>query len=273
MDRLKELRSQVDHCDRALAALLEERLSIILEIMEEKKSLGMPIFSQDRERAVVQNMGSYVNNPTFREEIKTIQTHVLRSCRRIQSRLLFPYHISLVGFMGSGKTTIGKALSKMLAMDQIDVDQVIETRARMKISDIFAQYGEPYFRELEAKTVEELSQHQNVIILCGGGGVVLNKTNVDNLRSNGIVVWLKASPEQIYSRIATDDTRPLLKDNMSVDKIGTMMDPRLSLYESAADIAIITDNKSEEEICLEIVDQLMQLEIDRPLPLREVSCL
>lgn len=271
MDRLQELRNQVDHCDRALAALLEERLSIILEIMQEKKSLGLPIFSHERERAVIQNIGQYVNNPAFKEEIKTIQTHVLRSCRKIQSKLLFPYHISLVGFMGSGKTTIGKALAKMLDMDQIDVDQVIETRARMKISDIFAQYGEAHFRELERSTVEELSQHQNVIILCGGGGVVLNKANVDNLRSNGVVIWLKASPEEIYSRIATDDTRPLLKDNMSVNKIETLLDPRLSLYESAADIAIITDNKTEEEICLEIVDRLMHLEIDRTLPLREVS--
>jgi shikimate kinase len=271
MDRLQELRSQIDHCDRMLATLLEERLSVVLEIMNEKKSLGMPIFSSDRERAVIQNMGTYVENPEFRDEIKTIQTHVLRSCRKIQSKILFPYHISLVGFMGSGKTTIGKALSKMLDMDQIDVDHVIEARTRMKISDIFAQHGEKYFRELESRTVEELSHFQNVIILCGGGGVVLNAQNVENLRKNGVVIWLKASPGEIYNRIATDDSRPLLKDNMSVEKIETLLDPRMSLYESAADISVLTDGKSEEEVCLEIVDRLMHLEIERDLPMREVS--
>jgi shikimate kinase len=271
MNHLQELRNQVDLCDRTLATLLEERLSIVLEIMKEKKSLGMPIFSPDRERVVIQNMGTYVNHPEFREEIKTIHSHILRSCRKIQSKILFPYHITLVGFMGSGKTTIGKALSKLLDMDQIDVDRVIEERTRMKISEIFAKYGEPYFRALESKTVQEMTQYQNVIIFCSGGGIVLNENNVDCLKQNGVVIWLKASPEVIYNRIASDDSRPLLKDDMSVNKIETLLDPRLALYESAADISIVTDHKSEEDICMEIIDQLMHLELKREAPKRRVS--
>lgn len=271
MERLNELRNQIDRCDQAIAVLLEERLSIVLEIMNEKKSLGMPIFNFERERAIIQNMGNYVQQPDFKEEIKSIHTHILSSCRKIQSKKLLPYHITLVGFMGSGKTTIGKALSKMLAMDQIDVDRVIEDRTKMKISEIFEKFGEPYFREIESKTVQEMSQHKNVIIFCSGGGTILNEGNVECLKRNGVVIWLKASPNVIFNRISTDDSRPLLKDGMSVDRIETLLDPRQALYEAAADISVLTDHKTVEEICLEIVDQLMHLELDRSLPELRVS--
>jgi len=270
MNRLEELRSKVDACDQLLAETLEKRMEIILEIMKVKKELAVPIFSKDREREVIQKMGNYVDNPEFREEIKGIHTHVLRSCRRIQSRKLFPYHISLVGFMGSGKTTVGKELSKLLAMDQIDVDKVIEDRAKMTISQIFKDHGESYFRELERKTVEELAQYNNIIVFCGGGGIVLDDRNVENMKKNGVLIWLKASPEVVYDRIAKEGTRPLLKDDMSVEKIESMMTSRLPLYERAADLVINTDHKSVEEVSLEIVEQLMRLDIMRMIDLKSL---
>ncbi len=270
MNRLEELRAKVDACDQLLAETLEKRMEIILEIMKVKKELAVPIFSKDREREVIQKMGNYVDNPEFREEIKGIHTHVLRSCRRIQSRKLFPYHISLVGFMGSGKTTVGKELSKLLAMDQIDVDKVIEDRAKMTISQIFKDHGESYFRELERKTVEELAQYNNIIVFCGGGGIVLDDRNVENMKKNGVLIWLKASPEVVYDRIAKEGTRPLLKDDMSVEKIESMMTSRLPLYEGAADLVINTDHKSVEEVSLEIVEQLMRLDIMRMIDLKSL---
>jgi shikimate kinase len=267
MNRLEELRAKVDACDRQVAQTLEKRMEIILEIMKVKKELAVPIFSREREREVIQKIGNYVENPEFREEIKGIHTHVLRSCRRIQSRKLFPYHISLVGFMGSGKTTVGKELSRLLAMDQIDVDKVIEDRAHMSISQIFKAHGEAHFRELERKTVEELAQYNNIIVFCGGG-IVLDDRNVENMKKNGVLIWLKASPEIVYERIAKEGTRPLLKDDMSVAKIEAMMTSRLSLYEGAADLVIDTDHKSVEEVSLEIVEQLMRLDVRRVIEMK-----
>ena len=268
MNRLEALRAKVDACDRLLAETLEQRMEIILEIMMVKKELAVPIFSREREREVIQKIGTYVENADFREEIKGIHTHVLRSCRRIQSRKLFPYHISLVGFMGCGKTSVGRELSKLLAMDQIDVDKVIEDRTKMSISQIFQEHGEPYFRDLERKTVEELAQHHNIIVFCGGGGIVLDDRNVENMKKNGVLIWLKASPEVIYERIATEGTRPLLKNDMSVAKIEAMMTSRLSLYEGAADLVIETDHKTVEEVSLEIVEQLMRLDIARMIEIK-----
>lgn len=266
MDKLKELRSEVDQCDRELAKILEKRLHIIMEIMREKKDLGVPIFNKDREREVIQRIGDYVVSSELKEEIKNIHTHVLRSCRRIQSKKLFPYHIVLVGFMGSGKTTVGKELAKMLAMDQIDIDKVIEDRTKMTISQIFETHGEPYFRELEFKTVEEMSQHKNIIIFCSGGGTVLNEKNVDNLRKNGVIIWLKASPEAIYKRVCEENTRPLLKNGMTLERIESILNSRMALYENAADITVDTDEKSVQDIGLEIVEKLMRLDLDRALP-------
>ncbi len=266
MEKLVELRSQVDQCDQELAKILEKRLSIIKQIMYEKKDMGVPIFNSDREKEVVHRIGDYVEQAEFKGEIKNIHTHVLRSCRRIQSRYLFPYHIVLAGFMGTGKTTVGRELAKMLAMDQIDIDKVIEDRTRMTIAQIFETHGEAYFRELEFKTVEEMSDHKNIIIFCSGGGTVLNEKNVDNLKKNGVIVWLKASPEIILERVSAENTRPLLKNDMTIGKIESILNPRMALYQKAADIAIDTDGKSVTDIGLEIVEQLMHLKLDRVLP-------
>ena len=271
MSKLEDLRKKVDQCDRQLAAVLEKRLEIILEIMAEKKDQRMPIFSKEREEKVIKQIGHYVTNPELKEEVRYIQQHVMESCRRIQSKRLFPYHITLVGFMGSGKTTVGVELSKMLAMEQIDVDRVIEEKMKMRVSEIFQLYGEQVFRQLESSVVEELSNQENVIIFCSGGGVVLNEKNIENLKRTGVVIWLKATPEEIYNRIADDNSRPLLKDSMSVDKIEHMLEGRLPLYEKAADLVIETDGKSVEQVSLEIVDQLMCCDLERSTLSKQAS--
>ncbi|MDW7670629.1 MAG: shikimate kinase [Bacillota bacterium] len=263
MNKVDELRQKVDQCDRQLAAVLEKRLEIILEIMQEKKEQGLPIFNKDREEKVVHKIGHYVTNPDLKEEVRFIQQHVLQSCRRIQSKRLFPYHITLVGFMGCGKTSVAIELGKMLAMEQIDVDDVIVSRMKMPISEIFALYGEQVFRQLESNIVEELSKSENVIIFANGGGVVLNERNVENIKRTGVIIWLKATPEEIYDRIKDDTSRPVLKDNMSVEKIGKLLTGRLPLYEKAADLTVSTDGKTVEEIALEVVDQLMRMDLGR----------
>ncbi|MFZ5968696.1 MAG: chorismate mutase [Bacillota bacterium] len=258
MKDLEKLRQEIDDCDKELVAILEKRMGKVLDIMEYKKEKGIPIFHQAREKEILQKVTTYLENPGFSQEIKTIYSQILKASRKVQSRTLFPYHISLIGFMGSGKTTIGKELSKLLAMENIDVDKVIEERMGMTINEIFQNYGETYFRKLEAETVEEMSRYNNIIIFCSGGGIVLNHKNVENLKRNGIVIWLQASPEEIYSRISQENTRPLLKDSMTVEKIQEMLGKREGLYEAAADITVCTDGKTVEEISKEIIEKLMK---------------
>lgn len=271
MPRLEMLRRKVDDVDQKMAALLEQRLKLVLEIMEEKKHQRLPIFSKDREAEVIERVGNHVRNPLLKEEVRFIHQYVVQSCRRIQSRRLFPYHITLVGFMGSGKTTVGVELSKLLAMEQIDVDHVIEDRTKMRISEIFEHFGEKTFRKMESDVVEELSKRHNVIIFCSGGGVVLNESNVEHIKRTGVVVWLKASAEEIFRRIKDDDSRPLLKDDMTVEKIASMLKDRRHLYEGAADLVIDTDGKTVEAVSCEIVERLMEKEFDRRVDDKDIE--
>jgi shikimate kinase len=173
--------------------------------------------------------------------------------------------------MGSGKTTVGVELSRLLAMEQIDVDHVIEDRTKMRISEIFEHFGEETFRKMESDVVEELSKRHNVIIFCSGGGVVLNESNVEHIKRTGVVVWLKASAEEIFRRIKDDDSRPLLKDDMTVEKIDSMLKDRRHLYEGAADLVIDTDGKTVEAVSCEIVESLMEKEFDRRVDDKEIE--
>ena len=101
-------------------------------------------------------------------------------------------NIVLIGFMGSGKTVVSKVLSKKLKMKIKDTDELIEKTTKLKIKEIFAKYGEEYFREIEKKVVSNVSKRKNIIISTGGG-IVKNELNIKNLKKNGIVVYLKNS--------------------------------------------------------------------------------
>ncbi len=165
-------------------------------------------------------------------------------------------HIVLMGFMGSGKTTVGATLANSLSMQQVDVDQAIEEKAGMSIGDIFQLYGEETFREMEKEMVAHLSKQEEPSVICSGGGVVLHPENVAALQKTGTVVWLKASPEEIYHRIKEDTGRPLLKDSMNVEKITSMLNGRLPLYEKAAHLLVETDGKNTETISQEIIEKM-----------------
>lgn len=167
-----------------------------------------------------------------------------------------PHHIVLIGFMGTGKTTVGKMLSQMLGRASLDVDQLVEAQMNMPVSRIFERYGEKHFRELEHSAVAEISQSEEPIILCTGGGVVLNRKNIEYLKRNGVIIWLQASPETIYQRISEEATRPLLRNDMSVQTIQRILSERYELYAEAGDINIPTDNRTVEVICHEIIERL-----------------
>jgi len=163
-------------------------------------------------------------------------------------------NIVIVGFMGTGKTSVAVKLSEKLNMQYMSTDDLIEQRENRSISDIFAKDGEAYFRNVEHQVVKDISQKDNLIIDTGGG-VVINPENIKNLRKNSKLVCLTATPDVIYSRTKSHSHRPLLNIQDPVGKIRDLLVQREKFY-SLADIMIDTNNKNVEQIIKEIEKKL-----------------
>lgn len=161
-------------------------------------------------------------------------------------------HIYLIGFMGTGKSTVSKALHSVLSWNEIDMDARIEEEQQMKIFDIFAAHGEAFFRDLETACFGEIAKEEAGIISCGGGAV-LRRENVELMKQSGSIVLLTATPETVYSRVKHSTNRPILNGNMNVAYISQLMEKRREAYESACDITVSTDDKEPMEIAKEII--------------------
>lgn len=164
-------------------------------------------------------------------------------------------NIFLIGFMGAGKSTIAKALQSELGFPLVEMDQRIVEEQGMSINDIFAQYGETHFRDIESQLVVDLGEQEPSIVSCGGG-VVVRPENTQNMKKSGRIVFLKATPETIYERVKNSTDRPILNGHMNVEYIAELMEKRRALYEEAADITIQTDGKTREQVCEEIIGKL-----------------
>jgi len=163
-------------------------------------------------------------------------------------------NVVLTGFMGTGKTAVGRELSRLLRMDLVDVDTEVERSQRMTINEIFKQFGEPRFREIETKMIQELSERKGIIISTGGGAV-LKQENMDALRKQGVIICLMASPETILKRTAHNSNRPLLKVEDPFGKIQELLNYRKPFYEKA-DIIIDTEGKTPREIAGQIIEKI-----------------
>lgn len=161
-------------------------------------------------------------------------------------------NIILIGFMGSGKTAVGKLLSKKLNKKLIDTDDLIEEKLRMKIDDVFLNYGEEYFRDIESSICQTLKEYENKIISCGGG-IILRDENVKNLKEAGRVILLQVSFAKVIERIAKETHRPLLKVQDKEKTIRDLLEFRKVRYEKAADIVIDTNNLSIQEVADKIM--------------------
>lgn len=170
-------------------------------------------------------------------------------------------NIVLSGFMGTGKTEAGRELARILGWNIIDVDDEIVKAEKMTINEIFAQFGEPAFRDMEAAVIRGISKKKNVIIATGGGAV-LRQDNTDALRQNGIVVCLTASPETILKRIGGSSERPLLKVKNPLRKIRELMQARMPFYQKA-DIVIDTEKKAPREVAVEILERCSAIQKTR----------
>lgn len=151
-------------------------------------------------------------------------------------------NIILLGFMGTGKTMTGRVLAERTGLELVDMDSLIEQRQGKTIPEIFAQNGEPAFRDLERELVQELSQRSGIIISTGGG-VVLNPANIADFEKNGLVVCLTASPETVFKRVEKDTNRPLLSGDKKA-QIATLLEKRKPLY-SAIRHGINTDELTD----------------------------
>ena len=165
-------------------------------------------------------------------------------------------NIILIGFMGSGKTSVGIKLSYRMRIPVEDTDKYIEQKEGRSISSIFAKDGEGYFRTLETKILEEFRDKSYTRIISVGGGTPVSMVNRELLKRCGTVVYLRVRPETVYERLKNDTSRPLLQCANPLEKIRSLMAERREAYEETADIIIDVDDKSMEEILEELTVQL-----------------
>ena len=160
-------------------------------------------------------------------------------------------NLILCGMMGAGKTTVGEAFAQKTGWLCCDTDRIIEERYG-KITEIFSQYGETYFRQLETQLLKELVQKDGLVISVGGG-LVLRAENVALLRQNGKIIYLRAKQETLEKRLADDDTRPLLQTVEALsNRIKRLLDERTPIYEDVADYIVDVDGKTPQAIAAEI---------------------
>lgn len=165
-------------------------------------------------------------------------------------------NIVLIGFMGSGKTTVGKELAKNREMNFVDTDAYIEKQAGMSISDIFAVKGEAYFRKLETDTLIHLRDTMSNTVFSTGGGMPLRMENARLLKEIGTVFYLTAANQVIFERVKGDTKRPLLQSENPYQRICELMKERRPLYESAADVLIDTNSNDLDEVLADIINRL-----------------
>lgn len=160
-------------------------------------------------------------------------------------------NLALVGFMGTGKSSTGHVLADLLRFEFLDTDTLIEAKVGKSIPEIFAQHGEPAFRDLERQVAQWLPSKDKVVIATGGGFAV-DPTNMEALKSHALVVCLWASPEAIYERVRHQSHRPLLKDPDPLSKIRKLLAERETAYRSA-DVLVNTEQRSTREVAQQIL--------------------
>ena len=180
MNDLELYREQLALCDDKIIDALVERNSIIEKIMAYKEQYGMSIIQPKQEEKQERQLEIKLDGNKYSEEIEDVFRRIRRNSKRIQARKLFDYNIVLIGFMGAGKSTISDYLSTVFDMEIVEMDQLIADREEMSIPDIFATYGEEYFRNLETNLLIEMQDKKNVVISCGGG-VAMRERNVEEM--------------------------------------------------------------------------------------------
>jgi shikimate kinase len=163
------------------------------------------------------------------------------------------HNLALVGFMGTGKSSVGRLAAEQLRFDFIDTDEWIESQTGKTVAQIFEQNGEAAFRQLEADTARALESRGNIVISCGGG-FVSNPLNLASLKSHALVICLWASPEIIWERVRTQTHRPLIQTANPLEKIRELLEQRSAAYHEA-DAMIHTAFRPPKEVAQQVLHQ------------------
>ncbi len=164
-------------------------------------------------------------------------------------------NLYIIGFMGSGKTSLANELCKLSKNTLISMDAIIEKKFEMSVAEIFERHGEAFFRNQEHELLSEVSKLDKRIIDCGGG-LPLNPKNREIIKASGRCIYLKVSPESVILRLENDDSRPLLKNKKSIKEVSLMLNERIKIYESMADMSIDSDKLSTEKIAEKLIPYL-----------------
>lgn len=244
--------------DRDFYQLIEEALDVIYTPAETK---FMRLVREAGGRAVnglkmlvYQGAASYeLWNPGVKVDRETLALAEALIQRRLQPDR---NNLVLIGFMGAGKTSVGKELAELLGSELYDTDQETERQAGMTISEIFRLQGEECFRSMETKTLRRLlekrEENGGFTVISAGGGLALQEENQRLLQENAVCVYLKTSPEQVLLRLQGDTTRPLLQGGNVREKVEGLLAVRGPVYEKTADITVNTDGRTPGEIAREI---------------------
>ena len=163
-------------------------------------------------------------------------------------------NIILTGFMGVGKTSVGTQLAKDLGFTFVDIDKLIEADQNLTITSIFSKFGEPYFREVEARIIGQVMMGEGQVVSTGGGAVIQDR-NRGAFKRGGFIVCLAAGPDVIYERIKHETHRPLLQTADPKAKIKELLDSRAPFY-AQADVCIDTSDKSVDEVIRAIKERI-----------------
>jgi len=167
-------------------------------------------------------------------------------------------NIVLIGMRGSGKTTVGRILARKLDRELVEMDELIAKRAGLNIAEIVEKYGWEKFRDIEEEITDEVAEQDN-IVNAAGGGVVTREKNIQELKKNGISVWLKAGVNTLLERLGEDSQRPLLVGKTQREDMEITLNERKPLYQKAADLAVDTENKTPEEVAEDIIKSLKKI--------------
>ena len=243
---LEQFRAEIDECDAILVATLLRRFQIAERIAEFKIEQGLALYQPDREASILEKLAGGSQTYPYGEQIKHLYETIFRLSRMVQMKKMLPFNVVLIGFMGSGKTTVGQYLAAVSGYAFVDIDQEIEKKTGLTIPEIFTRFGEAHFRKLETEAVVVAATGKKTIISCGGG-VVLDKENVLKLKQNGKLIWLDASVETLYKRINLQGGRPLAQDK-TIEEFRELYVKRQEFYQAAADCTVDTENRNVSEI-------------------------
>ena len=174
------------------------------------------------------------------------------------------HNLALTGFMGTGKSSVGRLCAAALRFDLVDTDQIIEQRAGRSIAEIFAEQGQEAFREMERQLVAEMADWRKKVI-CAGGGLGANEANVASLKQHALVVCLWASVETIWQRVRHQGHRPLLQDPDPEAQIRGLLEQRTPFYKQA-DVLVNTERRNLREVADHVLHQYKVARSQSPAP-------